>query len=269
MDIETAYRELADQVEKGEQLLKELNPAEGPTWKHLEWGESVKTIIAYIDPNGEIFDKSSPVGMFYDGWNLATFHWTDIEEKIQNRRNTDGFAQALGALKAIVKFRPAPRRQSPREALAEATRGSDIFLIHGHDTGARECVARFIESLGLRVCILHEMENQGQTIIEKIEHYSNVGFAVALLTSDDLGGSKTTPEQRLPRARQNVVFEFGYFIGKLGRSQVCALVGEGIERPSDLDGIVYIPLDRAAGWKLALAREIRKSGLQVDLNKAI
>jgi predicted nucleotide-binding protein len=269
MDIETAYRELADHVEKEEQLLKELNPEEGLTWKHHEWGVGVKTIIAYIDPHGEIFDKSSPVGMFYDGWNLATFHWEDVAEKVQNRRNADGFAQALGALKAIVKFRPAPRQRSPRETFAEATRGSDIFLIHGHDIGARESVARFIQSLGLKVCILHEMENQGKTIIEKFEQYSNVGFAVALLTSDDLGGSKNTPQQMLPRARQNVVFEFGYFMGKLGRSRVCALVDEGMERPSDLDGIVYIPLDRAGGWKLALAREIKKSDLAVDLNKAL
>lgn len=269
MDIETAYRELAEQVEKGEQLLKELNPEEALTWKHNEWGESVKTIIAYIDPHGEIFDKSSPVGMFYDGWYIATFHWKDVEEKVQDRRNTAGFARAVGALKAIVKSRPAPRQLSTREAFAEATRGSDIFLIHGHDTGAREGVARFIESLGLKICILHEMENQGKTIIEKFEHYSNVGFAVALLTSDDLGGSKKTPEQKLPRARQNVVFEFGYFIGKLGRSRVCALVDDGVEKPSDLDGIVYIPLDRAGGWKLALAREIKKGGLEVDLNKAL
>ena len=114
--------------------------------------------------------------------------------------------------------------------------------------------------------------------VRKFEQFSNVGFAVALLTRDDLGCSKSqflfrTFEEAqktfLPRARQNVVFEFGYFIGKLSRSRVCALVEDGLEKPSDLDGIVYIPLDGPGAWKIALAKEMKRVGLDVDMNKLI
>ena len=114
-----------------------------------------------------------------------------------------------------------------------------IFVIHGHDESARETVARFLDKLELEPIILHEQPNKGRTIIEKFEDYADVGFAVVLLTPDDVGAVKDREADLRPRARQNVVFEFGYFIGKLGRERVCALVKGDIERPSDSDVILY------------------------------
>lgn len=142
------------------------------------------------------------------------------------------------------------------------------FLVHGRDEASKQAVARFLEKLELDVRILHELPSEGMTVIEKIEHYSPVAFVVVLLTPDDLG--KLSEDSNLkPRARQNVVFELGYFIGKLGRKKVCALYDETIELPSDFKGVSYIPLDKGDAWKLTLAREIRAAGLSIDLNKTL
>jgi len=144
--------------------------------------------------------------------------------------------------------------------------GSDIFIVHGRDPGIKETVARFIYKLDLNPIILHEQPNLGRTLIEKFTDYSNVGFAIVILTGDDLG--KAIDESDLQnRARQNVIFELGYFIGKLGRAKVCALYEEGVELPSDYEGIVYIPLDTAEKWKYDLVRELKASGYTIDANK--
>ncbi len=156
-----------------------------------------------------------------------------------------------------------------RNSAKDTSPGRDIFLVHGHDTAAREEIARFLEGIDTTVRILHEMPNAGRTIIEKFEDYSDAGYAVALLTADDVAHAKQTPEISFSRARQNVVFELGYFIGKLGRGRVCALVQDGVERPSDIDGLVYIALDKAGGWKMALAKDIKNAGINVNLNKLI
>lgn len=130
-------------------------------------------------------------------------------------------------------------------------------------------MARFIEKLNLKVVILHEQPSLGRTIIEKFEGHADVAFAVVLLTPDDTGASKTQPNDQQPRARQNVVFELGYFIGKLGRSRVCALYKEGLELPSDYQGVLYVQMTADGGWRLHLAKELKAAGLDVDLNMAI
>ena len=114
--------------------------------------------------------------------------------------------------------------------------------------------------------ILHEQPNQGRTVIEKFEAHSDVSFAVVLLTPDDMG-AVVSSTRLAPRARQNVILELGYFIGKLGRSRVCALYVEGVEIPSDIHGVLYVPYDDSQGWRLKLASEIRSVGIAVDLNR--
>ena len=145
----------------------------------------------------------------------------------------------------------------------------EVFVVHGRDEGAREKVARFLERLDLRPVVLHEKPNEGRTIIEKIENYTQVvGFAVILLTPDDEGRLKEGRGDLKPRARQNVVFELGYFIGKLGRGHVCALVKGEVEKPSDYDGVVYIPLDDSGGWEKSLIQELKSAGYDIDANRA-
>lgn len=142
-----------------------------------------------------------------------------------------------------------------------------VFVVHGHDEGARESVARFLEKMDFKAIILHEQANQGRTVIEKVETHGDVGFAVVLLTPDDEGCTKGKPLE--PRARQNVLLELGYFIGRLGRSRVCALKRGEVEIPSDFAGMVWVQMDNGSGWKLALANELKAAGHHVDLNKAV
>lgn len=144
----------------------------------------------------------------------------------------------------------------------------DVFIIHGRDDGTKETVARFITQLQLNPIILHEQPNQSQTIIEKFEQHAEVAFAIALLTPDDTGGLAEEAPSHKPRARQNVIFEFGYFMGKLGRQRVCALKKENVETPSDYDGVLYIPFDESGAWKMKLVKELKNAGFEVDANLA-
>ena len=139
-----------------------------------------------------------------------------------------------------------------------------VFIVHGHDELAKTEVARFLEKLKLKAIILHEQASSGNTIIEKIEHHTNVGFGIVLYTPCDIGckaGDKKLPRNR---ARQNVIFEHGYLIGKIGRKNVCALVKGDIEIPNDISGVVYINMDKT--WQFQIAKELRESGYEVDLN---
>ncbi|MBF8733124.1 nucleotide-binding protein [Pseudomonas guariconensis] len=140
-----------------------------------------------------------------------------------------------------------------------------VFVVHGHDDGSREMVARFLERLGFEAIILHEQANGGRTVIEKVEAHGDVSFAVVLLTPDDEGCVKGGT--LLPRARQNVILELGYFIGRLGRGKVCALKRGQIEIPSDYAGVVYESLD--GHWKQALGRELETAGHAIDWNVAM
>ncbi|MGH8289612.1 MAG: TIR domain-containing protein [Steroidobacteraceae bacterium] len=144
---------------------------------------------------------------------------------------------------------------------------SRVFIVHGHDDSAKTDVARFVERLGFEAIILHERASSGQTIIEKIEANTDVGFAIVLYTPCDVGGLADGPKRS--RARQNVVFEHGYLIGKLGRQSVSALVKGEVEIPNDISGVVYVPLDQHGAWHIALARELRAAGYSVDMNRVV
>jgi predicted nucleotide-binding protein len=143
---------------------------------------------------------------------------------------------------------------------------NSVFLVHGHNDALREMSARFMEKLGIDVTILQERPSAGATIIEKLEHNAMVAFAVVLMTADDVG-SKKGAERQSARARQNVVMELGYFIGKLGRNLVCVLYEDGVELPSDYYGVVFIPIDSGGAWRFLLAKELKHAGLHVDLNR--
>ena len=137
-----------------------------------------------------------------------------------------------------------------------------VFIVHGRDNEAKQEVARFIERVGLTPIILHEQASSGKTIIEKIEHYSEeAGYAVVLYTACDHGrGINETKAPPKQRARQNVVFEHGYLMAKLGRENVCPLVKGEIETPNDISGVVYVTLDTAGAWKTTIAKELKVSG---------
>lgn len=155
---------------------------------------------------------------------------------------------------------------SPKEKTEIVIKNSNskVFIVHGHDDGMKETVARFIEKIGLDPIILHEQANSGKTVIEKFEKNADVGFAIILYTPCDVGGKSGSNDQK-PRARQNVVFEHGYFIGKLGRDKVVAVHRNNVEIPSDIQGMLYLSFD-SKSWKFELAKEMKEVGFKIDMN---
>lgn len=129
-------------------------------------------------------------------------------------------------------------------------------------------MARTLEKSGFEAIILHEQASIGMTIIEKIESYTDVDYAVVLYTECDLGRDKTKKvDDEKFRARQNVVFEHGYLMAKLGRNHVTALVKGDVETPGDITGVVYTNMDSAGAWKFELAKNMQAVGINIDLNK--
>jgi len=139
-----------------------------------------------------------------------------------------------------------------------------VFIVHGHDFELKFELSDWLHRIGLIPIILHLQPNLGIiSIMEKIERNADVHCAIILMTADDLGKGKNEVDLR-PRARQNVVFEAGYFIGKLGRSRVIMLFDEGIEAPGDLGGCIYIPADCYGGWKEAVRTEFSEIGIEYN-----
>jgi predicted nucleotide-binding protein len=161
----------------------------------------------------------------------------------------------------------APASSPTQSVPAAASLARKVFIVHGHAGEPREAVARFLDRMDLEPIILHEQANQGNTIIEKFETHADVGFAIVLLTPDDFGGACGGAQH--PRARQNVILDLGYFIGRLKRGRVCALKAGDIELPSDILGVVWTAYDVGGAWKIALAKELQAAGYEIDWNKVM
>ena len=148
-----------------------------------------------------------------------------------------------------------------------AQMNNKVFIVHGHDNEAKLETARTLTNGGFEPIILHEQPDSGRTIIEKIERFADVCYAVVLYTECDLGRDKndSVDDERF-RARQNVVFEHGYLISRLGRDHVTALVKGDVETPGDISGVVYTEMDKAGAWKMQLARNMQDVGLDIDMN---
>ena len=161
----------------------------------------------------------------------------------------------------------SPNTSDTRLKTAKDT--TKVFVIHGHDEAAQQKVARFLEKLELEPVILHEQANRGHTIIEKLEDHSDVGFALVLLTPDDVGAPRDKQSDLSPRARQNVILELGIFIGKLKRGRVCILRKHEVEIPSDYHGVVYTDFDDRGAWEKEVIKELKAAGFKVDANRLV
>ncbi|SAL59696.1 TIR domain-containing protein [Caballeronia humi] len=203
---------------------------------------------------------------------LSTTHWAvkqaDLYDVLRRHGLVDLRPAIEGAPESPVRSRPL---QAGVDALVGSTGLPRVFIVHGRAKGAKHEVARWIDGLGLKAVILDEQISVGETIIEQFEREAKaISFAVVLLTPDDVGGLQVTnvvPPNLQPRARQNVIFELGYFAAKLGRGKVCALREGNVEVPSDYSGVRYIGYDDHGGWKLPLVQVLRSAGLPVDLSR--
>lgn len=180
-------------------------------------------------------------------------------------------AAALSAFRQVTTPGPAPwATASPEPALApapslepETTAPRSIFIVHGHDLAAMNEVSRYVwQETGIMPTSLAEEAGQGQTIIEKFESFaSRASYVIVMLTPDDIGQSVAEREEgKEPnaRARQNVVLELGYFIGKIDRKNIVVL-DKSVEHPSDIAGLSYIRYPDG-NWKDSLRRELRAAG---------
>ena len=147
-----------------------------------------------------------------------------------------------------------------------------VFIVHGHDNELKTDVERFIHEIGLEPIILHRQADGGNTIIEKFEKNSDVGYAFILLTSDEIAYTvdqvEVEDDKRIKeyRARPNVIFEFGYFVGKLGRSRVCCLHKGDTNIPSDLSGLVYKKIDGDMdSIAYSIIKELKQAGYNIKV----
>jgi predicted nucleotide-binding protein len=262
---EKSIQVLNQQISKGQELLNNL-PVDSnkyDTWKNV-------TKIFLI----KAFGTSSP--------NIPTF--MDVgkyssrplypEPSYWEQKRAEKLEKQISLLGGFIEILESETSSSDDKNLKEKKYipidEKSVFLVHGHDSAMESITARFIEKLGLKLIVLHEQPNKGRTIIEKFQDYSNVSYAVVLLTPDDIGGVASSKlKEQQPRARQNVVFELGYFIGKLGRKRVCALYTEGVEIPSDYSGVLFIKLDELEDWKLRLVKEMKSVDIEIDMNNAL
>lgn len=139
-----------------------------------------------------------------------------------------------------------------------------VFIVHGHDDNLRMDVELLVRTVGLKPIVLMDQANGGNTIIQKIQEYGEVDYAIVLYTPCDEGRKKGSQDLE-DRARQNVVFEHGYFIGRLGCNKVASLYKPDVELPNDMAGVVYIKTN--SDWKTQLLREFKKAGLRFDANE--
>lgn len=200
----------------------------------------------------------------YAAQNPPSRGWMDDYRHGERSRPVVTVGQAL----SLAKHRTGDYlSKPPSHQRRSRSTGSAVFIVHGHDDHMKEATARRIEGLGLKAVILHEQPDRNLTIIEKFEQHADVSHAVVLFSPDDLvlrpGGSVQA------RARQNVVFELGYFIGRLGRRGVTVLHTGDIEIPSDYSGVLYVPFDSPGAWKYKLAEELAAAGLPLKAAEAV
>lgn len=174
---------------------------------------------------------------------LCPMHHRQLDQKGPGALSVDKVKESRDKLYHLIEH-------EAKEVISEFPR---VFLIHGRDEKAKEQVVDFLTRLGLEATVLSEKPNFGWTIQEKLERYANVNYAIAILSPEDFG----------TRARQNVVFELGFFVGRLGRSRVSALVTGDVELPSSFQGAMYIKMDERGSWQEILLNELVGAGLPI------
>ena len=271
VSAEEARSRLEERVAKGNEI-KEIpinSPDELDAEKknYYKWNDFNEELLKRLFTTEELSEEySHRVGVRFMSLNeppldkkIHDFH-DDVNEKLHR---LDSIIERL----ELIPLSAFASTSEPKRTEKSFDK-SKVFVVHGHDNEAKLEVARFIEKIELTPIILHEQPSGSKTIIEKIEAYSDVGFGVVLYTPCDVGAKASKSPSLSGRARQNVVFEHGFLIGKLGRKNVCPLVKGDVETPNDISGIVYTLMD-SGGWKIELAKELRTAGYPVDMNKVI
>ena len=274
---EEAFQQIRGQIEKGEKLREQSISSEDQLGE--VGAESSKWSRYNTDLLVKLFDASTLADEYKDffflGLDRDEMDYLHSENYIANYTDYLGYkineyrtdiADSIKSLEGIRDRLELFGEPDP----PERTFGDKIFIVHGHDEAAKHKIARFVDDLDLTATILDEQPSMGQTIIDKFEEHANeAGFAIVLLTADDVGAPEDKTDELKPRARQNVILELGYFLQGLGRERIRVLYEEGVELPSDIYGISYVLMDEYGAWKMKLAQEIASADITVDMNKLL
>ena len=287
MSKEEANRKIEAQIEVGQQLHDRRINSED------ELDKAIMAACNWSDYNADLlvslFDRSATDDRYMsfdyhrlsddqiDVYQLTGYYIPDLNDEVKEYQ--ESLERSINSLKGICQLlklcdepSDVPQHGATNKKATEVTTGSigdEVFIVHGRDDGAKDAVALFIRDLDFKEIILDKKPNSGLTIIEKFEqHARNAAFAIALLTPDDVGALREEADSELKsRARQNVILELGYFLGRLGRSKVCLLIKGKLENPSDLDGLLYVEMGNPEVWRMKVAKEMKQAGLPVDMNK--
>jgi len=240
-------------------------------WLNRWWGENQSILNQFRDATTI---QASSTGDEWDYTDSALGLNEVAPNKIQSLRKliaeTDRIIGKLTGMNSNIEFFDDSHisKNEIKPSIKEP-KFKKVFIVHGHNEDKKNTVARYIEQLGLEPIVLRDQANKGRTIIEKFEDFSSVSFAIVILTYDDLGCDKESFKSNdfERRARQNVIFELGFFVGKLGRQKVCALYEEGVDVPSDYKGVIYIPFQ--SDWKVSVARELKASGINIKTDNIL
>jgi predicted nucleotide-binding protein len=261
-DPESGIRFLKDQITEGRAFLSNKPVPETP---FINWDNLTRSVIEKTFGAGH-----RNVQSFDDLFGSANYTWTPGQWADHRAETLEAKISALETyIKQINMDLAAFSGRSSAISSAGAEPSNKIFIVHGHDDSLKNKTARMIQNAGLEPIILHEQSNNGRTLIEKLlDHAQEAGFAIVLLTADDIGGTKASkPEELKYRARQNVIFELGLLVGILGRNRVCAIQEPGIDQPSDIAGVVYVHHDVNGRWRSEVAKEIQAAGFAVNFAK--
>lgn len=251
------------------ELITKLQNAEYSEEVQRELSEELRVKLKFLSPS----DSEKMFTRIYNSGRLRFFTNDDTTNHRNSVKVFETFKQtAISNLNGILyeiklseefeEIGPTEKKQSSPISKTK------IFIVHGHDDALKNEVQLLLTRLGLEPIVLHEQINRGQNIIDKFEKNADVGFAIVLYTPCDIGRSNTKTEQEnQPRARQNVIFEHGYFVAKLGKENVFTLRKDNVEIPSDLNGIIYETYDIPGAWKHRIARELQSSGYEIDFSK--
>ena len=253
MSDETKTFEELIVIGRGLLRIEEYYPIEDPLSAHKEFQEWDEEVVKWL---GEEFPMSgqSAKWSLLEGSNLTSKGPFDIINSTRWDVFFTRVKERIKFLSTVVKNNPTSKpTKNTSPAKTKAGSSKKVFVVHGHDEKVKLEVAGLLGKLKLEPIILHDQPNKGRTIIQKFEDHSDVAFAVVLLTADDKGGKVETPEGKYSlRARQNVIMELGFFLGKLERKSVCALYENGVELPSDYYGVLFLPLDKEGAWHTGL-----------------
>jgi len=271
---EEAKTRLQERIEKGLELRnKQIGTAQGfelLTNDYQKWNAYNTEMLRRIFTTEEFIDEYEGFPSLYFGMEEPSLgeQIADLYKGIDGKiHRIDSIIERLELipLSSILQAASMVNQQSTAQS-----RSKKVFVVHGRDEVAKTNLEVFLHEVGLEPVVLHRQADEGMTIIEKFEKHSDVGYTFILLTPDEvayLASEEATADEARKkeyRARPNVIFEFGYFVGKLGRSRVCCLYTGDVTLPSDVNGMIYKRYNQSIDEvAYSLSKDLKASGYTI------